>query len=468
MNQELWKRAKDLHGRALDLAAGERKGFLARECAGDPELLALVERLIESQEDVSQFLEPPPQEEIEKPLRLLSFDFRGCTLGEFELVERIGRGATGVVWRARQASLGREVAIKILAPHLCQSEEKLERFRKEAFAASRLHHPNAVSVLTVGEQEGVHYIAMEYVRGRSLQDILDEVRSRPLGSSPSREPDTPRIQEPETAARIVKKIAEALDHCHARGVIHRDIKPQNVLIDGHGEPRIIDFGLARILEEEGITDTGIVMGTPHYMSPEQVMALGEQVDFRTDIYSLGALLYELLTLERLFERSAPAEVPHKIVHAAPTPVREINPKVPRILAGICMKALRKNPDDRYSSARTMAVDLQRCLAGRGVSASKPSRIRELYHVVFHKKPWIGATAAVVSFGLLILLSPRATFVQVAVGQGQEASGNLANQPASSLNPQQDAEAERKKIEKTKRQIHRLESLFPDEPIHTKE
>lgn len=457
MNQARWEEIKRLFGVAIELLEGEREGYLERECSDDQDLLEQVQRLLQSDGNAPDFLEPPPKDEIEKPMRLLSFDFRGCRLGEFELLERIGRGATGVVWLARQDSLGRDVAVKILAPHLCQAPERLERFRKEALAASRLRHSNIVSVLTVGEQEGVHFIAMEYVRGRSLQDILSDARA---ASAPPSRGGRARSRVglgPGEAARIVQRMAEALEHCHAQGVIHRDVKPQNVLIDEHGEPRIIDFGLARILEEEGITDTGTVMGTPHYMSPEQVMALGEEIDSRTDVYSLGALLYELLTLERLYERSAPAEVPYRIVHDAPVPVRKVNPTVPWSLAGICAKALRKIPAERYASAGEMASDLERYLGGRAVQAPRPSLFREVQHFVFYRNPWIAASVVVTGFTLAIFLSPRANPVQAA-GEGGPVEPARTEEPRHA---QTQEEAGWKAIE-------HLESLLPDEPIITKE
>lgn len=457
MNQARWEVIKRLFGLAIELPEGERKSFLERECAGDQDLFEQVDRLLRSDETARDFLEPPPKDEIEKPMRLLSFDFRGCRLGEFELLERIGRGATGVVWLARQESLGREVAVKILAPHLCQAPERLERFQKEALAASRLRHPNIVSVLTVGEQEGVHYIAMEYVRGRSLQDIL--LAPRAALASPATE-SVARSSAPldhRSAALIVQKMAEALEHCHAQGVIHRDVKPQNVLIDEQGDPRIIDFGLARILEEEGITDTGTVMGTPHYMSPEQVMALGEEIDLRTDVYSLGALLYELLTMERLFEGSAPAEVAYKIVHDAPVPVRKINPTVPWALAGICAKSLRKDPEERYRSAGEMASDLERYLRGRSVRAPRPSLLRELHNFVFYRKPWIAASVVITAFALTIFFSPRANPVEAA------ASGVSPDPPRHEA-----TEQERRQLENEWKVIHHLESLLPNDPIIKKE
>ena len=457
MNHARWEVIKRLFGLAIELPEEDRARFLERECAADRDLLDQVQRLLQSDGAARDFLEPPPQDEIEKPMRLLSFDFRGCRLGEFELLERIGRGATGVVWLARQDSLGRDVAIKILAPHLCQAPERLERFQKEALAASKLRHPNIVSVLTVGEQEGVHYIAMEFVRGRSLQDLLVEARDASSAPETGRPAKSRAGLRHEDSARIVRQMAEALEHCHAQGVIHRDIKPQNVLIDERGNPRIIDFGLARILEEEGITDTGTVMGTPHYMSPEQVMAQGEQIDQRTDVYSLGALLYELLTLERLYERTAPAEVPYKIIHDAPVPVRKVDPSVPWPLAGICAKSLRKIPAERYVSAGEMASDLERYLGGRAVRAPRPSLFQEVQHFVFQRHPWIAASIMVTAFTLAIFLSPRANQVQAA-GEHDAAQNGRAEGP----------DPARTQEENGRKAIEHLESLLPDEPIITKE
>ncbi len=269
-------------------------------------------------------------------------------LGHFELLERLGVGAVGTVWKARDQELDRIVALKIpRGGQLAACDET--KFVAEARAAARLHHPYIVPVHEVGHAEGTIYIVSEYVPGVSLSDLLED---RPLTLS--------------EAATFACQIAEALAHAHGQGVIHRDIKPQNVLIDAEGMPHLTDFGLAkRISGEVTMTVHGAILGTPAYMSPEQACGEGDQATPAMDIYSLGVVLFQLLTRELPF-RGAPEMLLHQAIHREPPGLRRLDAAIPRDLETICLKCLEKDSAHRYLSAAEVVAELQRWLDGKSI------------------------------------------------------------------------------------------------------
>ncbi|MEO6711027.1 MAG: serine/threonine-protein kinase [Planctomycetota bacterium] len=358
MNPQRWPEIKALLGEVLEGPPEERVRFLAECGHADAELKLEVLRLMESGSGATKFLEPPSNSAIEPPLRMISLAFTGCSIGDYELLDELGRGSSGIVYRAKHQSLGRPAAVKILAHHLCASPQARERFRREAEAISKLRHEAVVSIFSFGEQSGAFYIAMELVIGENLRDLIAQARAFS---------DT-GVSDPKIAASIVEGIARGLQHCHENGVIHRDIKPENVVLDDKHQPRLIDFGLAKDGALDGLTETGALAGTPHYMSPEQARALGSAIDARTDIYSLGVVLYELISLKRPFESSGPADLLHAIGHDDPRHVAFSNPNVPPELAAVCMKAIAKRPQDRYATAAAMADDLRSFLSGKRIAA----------------------------------------------------------------------------------------------------
>jgi serine/threonine protein kinase len=388
-----------------ELPEAEREDFLQQLEARNAHLAAELRGLLASRTRTNDFLEPPSGAQVEEPLRMLSFDFRGLKLGEFELVKEIGRGASGVVYAGTQRSLGRKVAIKILAPHLVGSASARERFQREARAASGLRHPAIVNVFSYGEQQGAVYLVLEYVDGRTLHQYLEALRvARTGGTAPDEHED---VSRPAVAASIVLKLAEGLEYCHSQGVLHRDIKPQNILLEQDLAPRIVDFGLAKDLRLDGITDAGLVSGTLHYMSPEQAQARSGELDARTDIYSLGVVLYEMLTLRRPFEGAPTAQLVDKVLHERPVPPHHIEPGLPKALSAICLRALEKAAGDRYESAAEMAQDLRAFLRGNRVAIGARLRFEDFYRYVFIKRPWIAVTGLVVFFGLIIVIAPKA-------------------------------------------------------------
>ena len=286
--------------------------------------------------------ERPPQSEVPREF------------GDYELLEEVGRGGQGVVFRAWQKSLNRTVAVKIIGIGQLTTSAHLKRLRREAAAAAKLNHPGIVPVYEVGERDGTYYFSMRFVEG----DCLDEVVSR--GSISVRQ-----------AAELVAKVARTVHYAHEHGILHRDIKPGNILLDANGEPHLTDFGLARLVES-GSTVTGSleVMGTPSYMAPEQAVGNNAELSRATDVYGLGAVLYELLTGHPPFAGGTTYETIHLLLDSEPRQPRLWNPKVDRDLSAVCLKCLEKNPRYRYSSALELAEDLERWLRHEPIRAKR--------------------------------------------------------------------------------------------------
>jgi serine/threonine-protein kinase len=264
----------------------------------------------------------------------------GKTLGQYQIISEIGRGGMATVYRGMQTSLGRPVAIKVLLSELSHDPDFRQRFQREAYAVAQLAHPNILPVYDFGQDPatGAVYFVTQYVDGGTLAARM----GRPM--------------PPEEASRIAAQIARALDCAHSRGIIHRDIKPSNVLMTREGHPLLTDFGIAKIMAETRLTRTGTSMGTPAYMSPEQ--AQGKPVDHRADLYALGIMFYEMLAGSLPFEADTPLSLLHLHVTKEPPPLRERAPEVSRSLERIVMRALAKDPDDRFATAGELAEALE--------------------------------------------------------------------------------------------------------------
>ncbi len=325
-------------------------------------------------------------------------------LGEFRLVREVSRGGMGVVYEAVQVALGRRVALKVLPNAAALDPRHLHRFQVEAQAAASLNHPHIVPVFATGSAGGIPYYAMQFIDGRDLARVIRE--SRPDGllatEADRREPRTPTplsTQEDSYArevARLAMQAAKALEHAHANDVLHRDIKPSNLLVDHAGELWITDFGLARVRGGLDLTHTGDALGTPRYMSPEQALGRRAPLDGRTDIYSLGVTIYELLTLRPAFVGEDRLELLRQIVQDEPIPPRKLDPTIPADLETIVLKAMAKSPADRYSTAADLAADLGRYLENRSIFARRPSLAdRGAKWVRRHRTLVVGATAGLV-------------------------------------------------------------------------
>jgi tetratricopeptide (TPR) repeat protein len=297
-------------------------------------------------------------------------------LGDFDLIREVGRGGMGIVYEARQRSLNRRVALKVLPPGLGLSELAVQRFEREARAAAQLHHPNIVPVHAIGEDEGCHFYAMDLVEGVALSRILSDMRQH--APTPLAEGEVLSSSGREwfdTVARLVAEAADALHYAHGQGVVHRDIKPANLMLSRERRLCITDFGLARVAQEPGMTLSGSLMGTPAYMSPEQIAAGRMPLDHRTDVYSLGAVLYEMLTLQRPFPGDSREEIVAGILTRDPPPPRRLNPRIPVDLETICQRAMEKDPERRYASAGDFAADLGRYLRGELIAARRAGLLR---------------------------------------------------------------------------------------------
>ncbi len=344
-------------------------------------------------------------------------------LGDFRIIREVGRGGMGVVYEAEQISLRRRVALKTFPFAAVLAPRHLQRFQAEAVAAAALDHPNVVKVYGVGSDRDTHYIAMQFVDGRTVAQLISKRRgdtdtpaeagemthALPLGATAetpvtARNPASgtgSRTPMDATAARRVaewgEQAAEALEYAHSLGIVHRDVKPGNLLIDGRGCLYVADFGLAKVGADPGVTGTGDLLGTPRYMSPEQAEAKHNLVDHRSDVYSLGATLYELLTLEPAFGGEDRATVLRQIADTDPTPPRKLDRRIPRDLETVVLKCLEKNPAHRYQSAKELADDLRRFLAGESVLAQRAG-VRER----FWRWVWRHRRAAAAAVGFLAL------------------------------------------------------------------
>ena len=270
----------------------------------------------------------------------------------YEVIAELGRGGMGIVFKARQAALKREVALKVIRSADSASRDELRRFRHEAEAVARLDHPNIVPIFEVGRSLGHDFFSMKLIPGQSLDKTLGD-----------------RDGDPRAVAALVRVVAEAVHHAHMRGILHRDLKPANILIDEGGHPHVTDFGLAHRLDGDGgLTRPGVLVGTPAYMSPEQASGLKESLTTASDVYGLGAVLYALLTGRAPLTGSSLHETLDLVRSVPPEPPSRRNPRVPRDLDVICLKCLEKDPERRYPDARGLAEDLDRWLSGRPIAA----------------------------------------------------------------------------------------------------
>ncbi len=378
-------------------------------------------------------------------------------LGDFRLLREVGRGGMGVVYEAEQISLGRRVALKVLPFAAAIDPRRLQRFKSEALAAAHMQHEKIVSVYAVGCERGVHYYAMQFIDGQSLAALLADLRrlrdgqGHGQGQAPSRSPsqthcddqaavanllvslDKPRSgpdvtlvatnlsrerssdrrRYDERVAGLARQAALALEHAHQAGIVHRDVKPGNLLLDLRGQLWVTDFGLAQVSGDAGLTITGELLGTLRYASPEQIQARRGIVDHRSDIYSLGATLYELLALRPPFEGRDRNELIRQIERDEPPPLYTLVPGVSPELETIVLKALRKEPADRYATAQDLADDLERFLDARPIVARRPTPAERL-RIWSRRHPSIALVAVVA----LILLSAASLISTVLIRREQ--------------------------------------------------
>src|SRR5437667_1704693 len=338
-------------------------------------------------------------------------------LGDYELFEEVGRGGQGVVFRARQKSLNRTVALKVINLGQWASQAHLRRFRLEAEAAARLEHPGIVPIHEVGERDGSCYFSMKFVEGGQLDEV---VRRKPMS-----------IRQ---AAELIAKVAHTVHYAHEHGILHRDIKPGNILLDAKGEPHLTDFGLARLVESESsVTHTLDVLGTPSYMAPEQALGNNAAISSVTDVYGLGAVLYQLLTGQPPFAGGTTYETIKLLLDTEPRQPRLLNPKIDRDLSTICRKCLEKDPKRRYTSALALAEDLERWLKHEPIQARHTG-------IFARGKKWVrrNPSIAVLAAMLLALAVPLGVMVWKSEFPRQPVTTGIAVLPFENLSEQKDS------------------------------
>ncbi|MBL9116975.1 MAG: serine/threonine protein kinase [Verrucomicrobiaceae bacterium] len=305
-------------------------------------------------------------------------------VGDYELLEEVAKGGMGVVWKARQTKLDRLVAVKMIRGGALAGEEEVRRFHAEAQAAANLRHPNIVSIHEVGEHEGQHYYSMDFIEGTTLADVCHG-----------------KAMNARAAAELLRVVCDAVHFAHQRGVLHRDLKPHNLMLDASGQPHVLDFGLAKRLDDDqALTMSGAVLGSPSYMAPEQAQGRHDLIGTHTDVYALGAILYQMLTGRPPFLASSAAETMMQVVQREPSAPSRFNADIPRALETICLKCLEKEPARRYATARELGEELARFLKGEPILAQPASFMRKTATWLRQHPGWLASAAALLVFGLL--------------------------------------------------------------------
>lgn len=408
-------------------------------------------------------------------------------LGDFQLLREIGRGGMGIVYEALQLSLGRRVALKVLPFAAALDARQLQRFKNEAQAAAQLHHPNIVPVYAVGCERGVHYYAMQYVEGQSLAALIRALAPGGVGdvatvTAPRHAEDettepAPALPEPGTSdaptvqalstehsnqrAAYFRRVAEigrdaalALEHAHQLGVIHRDIKPANLLLEGGGRVWVADFGLALFQSGPGLTITGELLGTLRYMSPEQALAKHGLVDHRTDLYALGATLYELLTLRPAVDGEDRVHILRQLSSGEPPAARRVDRSIPEELETILLKAMAHDPAERYATAAELAEDLRRFLEDRPILARRPPLHRRAAR-------WARRHRAVVATAVVLL---ALAFVGLVAATGLIA-GAYERERANADEARQQRRLAEENFQRARRAVDRLAKVAEEELPH---
>ncbi|HBF23229.1 MAG TPA: hypothetical protein DDW23_05360 [Planctomycetes bacterium] len=411
----------------------------------------------------------------------------GETLGDFELLREVGRGGMGVIYEAHQKSLKRRVALKVLYPGLSSSEKAMSRFRREAEAVARLSHPGIIPIYAVGEDRGLNFFAMRFLDGPNLAQVIDELKrakgeGRPavvldlLGASHGKSVASDREDTRSTsfeldvgnfvfqAVDLMASIAEALEVAHKAGIIHRDIKPGNLVFDRIGQLVLTDFGIAKTESEVSITRTGEFIGSPAYISPEQAMTRRVKVDHRSDVYSLGVTLYEFLTLDQPFLRPTLEATLRSILTKEPTPLRRLNPKIPKDVETVVLKAMEKDPDRRFGSVAEFSSELRRILNFEAIRVTPVGGMTKIWRQVQRNR---GFAVSMVAIGLLagglVFLKNRLDDVESRAGQALAGGSPLDQELVAFISGEDrfDAEGVMSLLEQARQSIAegRLEEAF---------
>src|SRR5262245_31071061 len=386
----------------------DRDALLARH----PDLANELRAFFADHDSVRQLAGPPP------------VGARVRYFGDYELLEEVARGGMGGVYRARQVSLDRVAGLKLIRAGGHAGGADVERFLGEAKAVAQLQHPHLVQLYESGQHDGLPYFTLEFVPGGSLGTKLS---GTPL--------------PPREAARLVEQAARGVQHAHDKGIVHRDLKPHNVLLAADGTAKVTDFGLARRVDgSEKLTATGAVLGTPPYMAPEQASGEGKGVGPATDVYGLGAILYECLTGRPPFQAPTPLETMLQVLKVEPVPPAQLQPQVPRDLETVCLKCLQKEPAKRYTSAAALAEDLRRYQAGEPITARPVGRLERAWRWC-RRNP---AVAALLTLAAALLVAGTGVSSYFAVAEAEQAETARKNEQA--------AVAARAKLEKSNAEL----------------
>jgi eukaryotic-like serine/threonine-protein kinase len=396
MKPERWSKIESIFHKALEVDESRRGSVIEESCAGDESLRREVESLVAQHSDSASFIERPAfADQVDaNSFRSVTAaaaprpDLRGVAVGHYRILEEIGFGGMGVVYKAEDTRLGRLVALKFLPEHMAADSVELERFRREARSASSLNHPNICTIHDIDVHEGREFIVMEYLDGQTLAMYIAGRRA----------------VSTEFVAKLGMPIAEALGAAHSRGLIHRDIKPANIFVTQSGLVKVLDFSVAKLVAEANqsgaatLTETSTITGTLPYMSPEQLR--GENLDTRSDIYALGVVLYEIATGQRLYSSSLHARLVDEILNRPASPPSSINGKLSAKADDIILKCLAKDPEDRYQTAKEIAVDL-RHLAAQATSGTFPAGTSSART---GRKAWRWLLAGAAAFAATLLVS----------------------------------------------------------------
>src|SRR5882724_4261994 len=371
VSPESRRKIEALYQSALELEPARRGPFLDRACEGDPELRREVEFLLVPHESSHCGVSPDERSALNYMAGI------GQSIAHYKILSPLGRGGTGEVYLARDSRLDRKVALKILPADLAANRDRMRRFVQEAKAAAALNHPNIAHIYEIGEADGVNYIAMEFIDGVTLREKIHQERT-----------------ELRKLLRFLQHAAEGLARAHAAGIVHRDLKPDNIMVTRDGHAKILDFGLAKLIEPPPVSGVdssevatavmpqhstpGAIMGTVGYMSPEQAQGKISEIDQRSDIFSFGCILFEAVTGKKPFEGESVIKSLHMVVYEPPPPIADLNPSAPAELQRIVRRCLAKDPEDRYQTIKDVAIELRelrRELEGAGLDTTVPPPAR---------------------------------------------------------------------------------------------
>ncbi|MCG2591095.1 serine/threonine protein kinase, partial [Rhodohalobacter sulfatireducens] len=348
MNNDRWTQIEILVEQALALPPEDRAAFIDNQCGEDEALRNEIQSLLKHGDKALSFMghfednvvapsiDNLARDQVEEDHRI------DALFGHYHITDILGRGGMGIVYKAKDTNLDRTVALKFLPSHLTRSDKDKQRFIREAKAAAALNHPNICTIHSVEEHENQHFIVMEYIDGQTLRQKLEAEEITPT-----------------TAMNYSIQIAEALAEAHENGIVHRDIKPSNIMVDSKNRIKVMDFGLAKLVDSTPITQTGTTLGTMAYMSPEQIQ--GRPVDHRADLFSFGVLLFEMLTGQRPFGGPYDAALSYSIVNEEPPLLSDFLPDAPQKLSVLISRLLEKDPAKRYSDTQQLAIELKTCL-----------------------------------------------------------------------------------------------------------